>query len=71
MKSEVIVLPYYGIGDFLTHLPFVLAIAKKNKQSKFIVLTKSRTFAKELLLFEKRIDVFYIENDYGLFSSIK
>ncbi len=40
MKSEAIVLPYYGIGDFLTHLPFVLAIAKKNRKSKFIVLTK-------------------------------
>ena len=71
MKSEAIVLPYYGIGDFLTHLPFILAIKKKNRQSKFIVLTKSRTFAKELLLFEKEIDVFYIKNNYDLFSSIK
>ena len=71
MKSEAIVLPYYGIGDFLTHLPFVLAIAKKNRKSKFIVLTKSRTFAKELLLFEKRIEVIYIQNNYSLFSSIK
>ena len=43
MKSEAIVLPYYGIGDFLTHLPFILALLKKNKKSKFIVLTKSRT----------------------------
>ena len=71
MKSEAIVLPYYGIGDFLTHLPFVLAIAEKNRKSKFIILTKSRTFAKELLLFKKRIDVIYIENVYSLFSSIK
>ena len=71
MKSEAIVLPYYGIGDFLTHLPFVLAIAEKNRKSKFIILTKSRTFAKELLLFKKRIDVIYIENEYSLFSSIK
>ena len=71
MKSEAIVLPYYGIGDFLTHLPFVLAIIEKNRESKFIILTKSRTFAKELLLFKKRIDVIYIENKYNLFSSIK
>ena len=71
MKSEAIVLPYYGIGDFLTHLPFVLAILKKNKKNRFIVLTKSRTFAKELLSFENRIKVVYIKNDYSLFSSIK
>jgi len=71
MKLEAIVLPYYGIGDFLTHLPFILSLANKNKKSKFIVLTKSKTFAKELLLFQKRIDVIYIQNDYDLFSSIK
>jgi len=71
MKSEAIVLPYYGIGDFLTHLPFILALLKKNKKSKFIVLTKSRTFAKKLLLPEKRIEVIYIQNNYNLFSSIK
>ena len=71
MKVEAIALPYYGIGDFLTHLPFICALAKKNKESKFIILTKSRTFAKELLSFEKRIEVFYIENDHTIFSSIK
>ena len=71
MKVEAIALPYYGIGDFLTHLPFICALAKKNKESKFLILTKSRTFAKELLSFEKRIEVFYIENDHTIFSSIK
>ena len=71
MKVDAIALPYYGIGDFLTHLPFICALAKKNKESKFLILTKSRTFAKELLSFEKRIEVFYIENDHTIFSSIK
>ena len=43
MKVQAIILPYYGIGDFLTHLPFVNALIKKFPKDRFIIFTKPRT----------------------------
>ena len=37
MKVQAIILPYYGIGDFLTHLPFVNALLKQFPKNQFIL----------------------------------
>ena len=55
MKVQAIILPYYGIGDFLTHLPFVNALIKKFPKDRFIIFTKPRTKAKSLLKNEKNV----------------
>ena len=59
MKVQAIVLPYYGIGDFLTHLPFVNALLKQFPQDQFIIFTKLRTKAKSLLRDQKNV-IFFI-----------
>ena len=41
MKVQAIVLPHYGIGDFLTHLPFVNALLKQFPKDQFIIFTNS------------------------------
>ena len=43
MSVQAIVLPYYGIGDFLSNLTFINALLKKFPKDKFIIFTKSRT----------------------------
>ena len=54
MNVQAIVLPYYGIGDFLSNLIFINALLKKFPKDKFIIFTKPRTKAKNLLSNEKR-----------------
>ena len=49
MSSQAIVLPYYGIGDFLSNLTFINALLKKFPKDKFIIFTKPRTKAKDLM----------------------
>ena len=70
MKVQAIILPYYGIGDFLTHLPFVNALTKKFPKDRFIIFTKPRTKAKSLLKNEKNVKIYYIKDRYNFFSSI-
>ena len=70
MTVQAIVLPYYGIGDFLSNLTFINSLIKEFPKDKFIILTKPRTKAKELLKNEKNIKIFYIKDSYNLFSSI-
>ena len=48
MKAQGIVLPHYGIGDFLSNLIFINALEKKFPNDKFIIFTKPRTKAKKL-----------------------
>ena len=70
MNVQAIVLPYYGIGDFLSNLIFINALLKKFPKDKFIIFTKPRTKAKNLLSNEKNVEVFYIKDKYNFFSSI-
>ena len=70
MNVQAIVLPYYGIGDFLSNLIFINALLKKFPKDKFIIFTKPRTKAKNLLSNEKNVKVFYIKDKYNFFSSI-
>ena len=70
MSSQAIVLPYYGIGDFLSNLTFINALLKKFPKDKFIIFTKPRTKAKNLMSNEKNIKIFYIKDKYNFFSSI-
>ena len=70
MKVQAIVLPHYGIGDFLSHLPFINALIKKFPNDKFIIFTKPRSKAKNLLRNEKSVKIFYIKNRYNFFSSL-
>ena len=70
MNVQAIVLPYYGIGDFLSNLTFINALLKEFPKDKFIIITKSRTKAKNLLSNEKNIKIFYIKDRYNFFSSI-
>ena len=69
MKVQAIVLPYYGIGDFLTHLPFVNALLKQFSKDQFIIFTKSRTKAKNLLRDQKNVKIYYIRDKNNFFSS--
>ena len=69
MNVQAIVLPYYGIGDFLSNLTFINALLKKFPKDKFLIFTKKRTKAKELLSCEKKIKIIYIKNRYNIFSS--
>ena len=69
MNVQAIVLPYYGIGDFLSNLTFINALLKKFPKDKFLIFTKERTKAKELLACEKNIKIIYIKNRYNFFSS--
>ena len=70
MSSQAIVLPYYGIGDFLSNLTFINALLKKFPKDKFIIFTKPRTKAKDLMKHEKNVKIFYIKDKYNFFSSI-
>ena len=70
MTVQAIVLPYYGIGDFLSNLIFINVLLKKFPNDKFIIFTKPRTKAKNLLGNEKNIKIFYIKDKYNFFSSI-
>ena len=70
MSVQAIVLPYYGIGDFLSNLTFINALLKKFPKDKFIIFTKPRTKAKNLLSNEKNVKIFYIKDKYNFFSSI-
>ena len=70
MNVQAIVLPYYGIGDFLSNLIFINALLKKFPKDKFIIFTKSRTKAKDLLNNKKNVKIFYIKDKYNFFSSI-
>ena len=38
MTVQAIVLPYYGIGDFLTNLTFINALLKEFPKDKFIII---------------------------------
>ena len=58
MNVQAIVLPYYGIGDFLTNLTFINALLKEFPKDKFIIITKSRTKAKNLMSNEKNVKIF-------------
>ena len=69
MKVQAIVLPHYGIGDFLTHLPFVNALLKQFPKNQFIIFTKSRTKAKSLLRDQKNVKIYYIRDKSNFFSS--
>ena len=69
MKVQAIVLPHYGIGDFLTHLPFVNALLKQFSKDQFIIFTKSRTKAKSLLRYQKNVKIYYIRDKNNFFSS--
>ncbi len=69
MNVQAIVLPYYGIGDFLSNLTFINALLKKFPKDKFLIFTKDRTKAKELLSCENNIKIIYIKNRYNLISS--
>ena len=57
MKVQAIVFPHYGIGDFLTHLPFVNALLKQFPKDQFIIFTKSRTKANNLLRYQKNVKI--------------
>ena len=70
MSVQAIVLPYYGIGDFLSNLTFINALLKKFPKDKFIIFTKPRTKAKKLLSNEKNVKIFYIKDRYNFFSSV-
>ena len=70
MNVQAIVLPYYGIGDFLTNLTFINALLKEFPKDKFIIITKSRTKAKNLMSNEKNVKIFYIKDRYNFFSSV-
>ena len=70
MKAQGIVLPHYGIGDFLSNLIFINALEKKFPNDKFIIFTKPRTKAKNLLINRKNIKVYYIRNRYNSISSL-
>ena len=70
MSVQAIVLPYYGIGDFLSNLTFINALLKKFPKDKFIIFTKPRTKAKNLLSNKKNVKIFYIKDKYNFFSSI-
>ena len=70
MNVQAIVLPYYGIGDFLSNLIFINALLKKFPKDRFIIFTKPRTKAKSLLKNEKNVKIYYIKDRYNFFSSI-
>ena len=70
MNVQAIVLPYYGIGDFLSNLAFINALLRKFPKDKFIIFTKSRTKAKNLMSNIKNVKIFYIKDKYNFFSSI-
>ena len=70
MSVQAIILPYYGIGDFLSNLIFINALLNKFPKDKFIIFTKPRTRAKNLLSNQKNVKIFYIKNSNNFFSSI-
>ena len=62
MKVQAIVLPHYGIGDFLSHLPFINALIKKFPNDKFI--TKLQEFYEYCDLFDLAYpDIFKTKGD--------
>ena len=70
MNVQAIVLPYYGIGDFLSNLIFINALLKKFPKDKFIIFTKPRTKAKNLLSNEKNVKVFFIDDSITNLESV-
>jgi heptosyltransferase-2 len=55
--------PRIGIGDFILFLPFIKAIAEKEKNSEIYILTKKRTAANQIIINDKNIKIIYLERD--------
>ena len=66
--------PRVGIGDFIFFLPFIKAIAANEKGSEIYILTKKRTAADQILIYEKNIKTIFLEsalNNDGKHNTIK
>jgi heptosyltransferase-2 len=57
--------PRIGIGDFILFLPFIKAIAEQEKNSEIYILTKKRTAADQILIYDKKIKIIFLERSAG------
>ena len=55
--------PRVGIGDFILFLPFIKAIAEQEQNSEIYIITKKRTAADQILIYEKKIKVIFLERN--------
>jgi heptosyltransferase-2 len=55
--------PRVGIGDFILFLPFIKAIADQEQSYEIFILTKKRTLADQILIYDKKIKIIFIERD--------
>jgi heptosyltransferase-2 len=55
--------PRVGIGDFILFIPFIKAIADQEQSYEIFILTKKRTLADQILIYDKKIKIIFIERD--------